>query len=74
MYICRRICGFRELFSGTPSSRKISKNSLRKFPLYKLRNREDFINFDGRTVRVTSVGTSEDELALEKNESFDAYF
>ena len=48
-----------------------------KIPLekpYKLRNREDFINFDGRTVRVTLVGAGEDELALEKNESFDAYF
>ena len=41
---------------------------------YELRNREDFINFDGRTVRVTLVGAGEDELALEKNESFDAYF
>ena len=47
-----------------------------KIPLekpYKLRNREDFINFDGKTVRVTLVETSEDELAPEKNESFGAY-
>ena len=48
-----------------------------KIPLekpYKLRKREDFINFDGRTVRVTLVAADEDELAPEKNESFDAYF
>ena len=48
-----------------------------KIPLekpYKLRNREDFINFDGRTVKVTLVGAGGDELALEKNESFAAYF
>ena len=51
-------------------------NSL-KIPLekpHKLRNREDFINFDGRTVKVTLVGAGGDELALERNESFAAYF
>ena len=41
---------------------------------YKKRSREDYINFDSQTVRVTLVGACDDELVVESNEKFDEYF
>ena len=41
---------------------------------YKKRSREDYINFDNQTVRVTLVGACDDELVMESNEKFDEYF
>ena len=56
-----------------PLQDKLYKISLEK--PYKRRERgEDDIRFDSSTVRVTVVGSCEDDMALEPNESFNTYF